>query len=92
MEQSNNFAEIMREKGWGVGELAQHLSKSQATYSRLLALQKFAPEVKELLAASKIKADKGYELSKIEDHAVQIEMAKQAAGMDRDITLRRRSL
>jgi ParB family chromosome partitioning protein len=84
MEQSNNLAEIMREKGWGVGELAEHLSKSQPACSRLLAYQKLAPAVKELLATGQIKADKAYELSKIEDHAVQIEMAKQAVGVNRD--------
>lgn len=84
MEQSNNVAEIMREKGWGVGELADHLSKSQPACSRLLAYQKLAPAVKELLATGQIKADKAYVLSQIEDHATQIAMAKEAVGVNRD--------
>jgi ParB/RepB/Spo0J family partition protein len=90
MERSNNLAEIQKETGWTVGELSRQLSVQQSQVTLSLSLQRLAPEVQTLVAnRSLVDMQKVYQISKLEDHAAQIELAKEATCLSREAVLAR---
>jgi ParB/RepB/Spo0J family partition protein len=85
MERSNLLAEIQRETGWGVSELAAQLSIKQSLCSKLLSYQKLAPEVQGLLATGAITdLEKACVLAQLPDHASQIAAVKDFGHLSRD--------
>lgn len=79
IEQANAFKALMDLKGWTMGsQLAQHLSLSQATVSRALALLQLPPAVRQLCDNGTLAPSTAYELTKAPPEA-QLAIAAQAA-------------
>jgi|GEM_PF-2080594 len=84
MERSDFLDRIRKENDWSINELADALSMSQPTVSKLLGCQKVCPLVREMLHTGKLDTEKAYVISQEPDQAKQIELAKQATTLSRE--------
>ncbi|HTU26450.1 MAG TPA: ParB/RepB/Spo0J family partition protein [Pirellulales bacterium] len=84
MERSNLLAEIQRETGWSVGELVEQLSMKQSEVSKLLAYQRLAQDIQDMLQAGTIRTDQAYLISQTSDFAEQLQLLKSSEGLSRD--------
>lgn len=85
MERSNLLAEIQRESGWGVTEMASQLSMKQSLCTKYLFLQKFTPELQGLVATGAINdLEKACVLNQLPDHASRIAAVKDFGHLSRD--------
>lgn len=78
-EQSDAIASLMEKTGWSQSEVAEHLGMSNATVTRLLALQVLPEPIRDQVRAGKIAASAAYELARVGDSARQQELAGQLA-------------
>jgi len=63
-EQSDAIARLMEKTGWSQSEVAEHLGMSNATVTRLLALQVLPEPIRDQVRAGKIAASAAYELAR----------------------------
>jgi ParB family transcriptional regulator, chromosome partitioning protein len=84
MERSNLVAEIQRETGWSVGQLAEELSLHQSVISKALAYQRLSPELQAMFQAGEIRTEQAYLISKTADFAEQLQLLKSADGLSRE--------
>jgi ParB family chromosome partitioning protein len=80
IEQAQAFAALMELHGWTGKELAAKLHIATGTVSRALALLRLPADVQQQVAAGKISARSGYELSKLESPVIQQRLGKEIAG------------
>lgn len=79
MEKASAMERLMTATDWNGKEVAARLGILPSMVTRLLALLTLPPEIRQTLKEGKIPASAGYELAKIEDAAVQAEMAGRLA-------------
>jgi ParB family chromosome partitioning protein len=83
IERARQLVRIQSERQCGVGELAGLVSMSQPLVSKLLALTKLPQVIQQQLEAGTLDLERGYILSQEPDPAKQLELAKDAAALDR---------
>lgn len=86
LETAVAIGRLMKETGWSASRVATTLGFSNATVSRLLALTGLPDDIRDKVAAGAIPASAAYELSHIDDAAVQADLARQveAGALKRD--------
>lgn len=77
MEKAAAMERLMKATDWSGKEIANKLGVSPTMVSRLLALLTLPAEIRQALKDGKIPPSAGYELAKIEDSAIQAEMAQK---------------
>ena len=84
LEKSDLLARIRAETGGSVGDLGGRLGISQGMATKLLALQRLAPAVRQAVDARALDTEKAYSISQEPDHGRQAELLRGAAGLSRD--------
>lgn len=77
MEKATAMSRLMEATGWKGNEVAARLGVSPTMVSRLLALLTLPENIRQALKEGRIAPSAGYELAKIEDLAIQAEMAQK---------------
>ena len=76
-EQSDAISVLMEKTDWSQTQVGEHLGMSNATVTRLLALQVLPQSIREQVRAGKIAASAAYELARVGHSARQQELAGQ---------------
>lgn len=85
MERSDVLQRIRVETDWSVSELADQLSMKQPLVSKLLALQKLAPEIQSKLRSREFEdIEKAYLLSQAEQPEQQLRLMDEAPKLSRE--------
>ena len=84
IERATAMERLLALTNWNGNELAAKTGVSSTTISRLLALLTLPEPIRQALKEGRIPASAGYELAKIEDAALQAEMAQKL--MDGKVT------
>ncbi|HWB11271.1 MAG TPA: ParB/RepB/Spo0J family partition protein [Pirellulales bacterium] len=79
MEKAAAIERLMAATGWKGNEVAARLGVSTAMVSRLLSLLALPEQIRQGLKEGKIPASAGYELAKIDNPAVQADLAQRLA-------------
>ncbi|HVX12079.1 MAG TPA: ParB/RepB/Spo0J family partition protein [Pirellulales bacterium] len=79
LEKAAGIERLMRAAGWKASEAAAKLGVSAAKVSRLLSLLSLPQPIREAVKAGRIPASAGYELAKVDDAAMQAEIAERLA-------------
>jgi ParB family chromosome partitioning protein len=79
IEEANAFSTLMRLNNWNAKQLAETLRLAPCRITRALALLRLPDDIQDHVAAGKISARAGYELSKLKDESSQRELAQRAA-------------
>jgi ParB family chromosome partitioning protein len=84
IEQARAYRQLMDLHGWTAKELAGELQVSQGAVSKSLSLLTLPVELQEQVDGGSIPATAAYEVAKVEDKAVQREIARRI--VDEDLT------
>ena len=84
VEQARAYRQLMDLHGWTAKELAGELQVSQGAVSKSLSLLTLPAELQEQVEEGSIPATAAYEVAKVEDKAVQREIARRI--VDEDLT------
>jgi ParB family chromosome partitioning protein len=89
IEQALAYQQMMRLNEWGTNQLARELHIPASAVSQALSLLELPAPVREQIDAGELAASVGYELSKLEDPAHQVELAGRvvAEGLSRAETV-----
>jgi ParB/RepB/Spo0J family partition protein len=79
MEQSKMLAQLKDCNGCSISELAAEVSIPQPRCSKLMALQRLAPAIQNLVATGALGVEKAATVSQIEDHDLQLGFVKEFA-------------
>ena len=78
VERAKAFRRLMEANGWSGNQLAKELAIPQSAVAQALALLKLPDEVQTRVEVGELAARTAYEISKLPDAFVQVELAKQA--------------
>jgi ParB family chromosome partitioning protein len=84
IEQARAYRQLMDLHGWTAKELSGELQVSQGAVSKSLSLLTLPADLQEQVDAGSIPATAAYEVAKVEDQAVQREIARRI--VDEDLT------
>ena len=77
------YSELMTLNGWNQAQLAKAVNKPASVVAKVLSISKnLCPEVQAISITGKIRPRGAYALSKLSDHAKQLELANRAISTD----------
>ena len=80
VEKAKALAQLMEETGWSATQTALHLGFSNATITRLLALNSAPADIQKRVASGEISASAAYSLAGVIDPMEQARLADDVAG------------
>ena len=79
IEQARGFSSLMDLHGWNGKQVAEALRVPASTVSRALALLDLPPDIQGEVNAGNLAARSAYEISRIDDEAIQRDLARRSA-------------
>jgi len=79
LDEARGYAALMELNGWNGKQVAESLHVSRSKVSRALALLDLPQEVQAGIESGNVSRSTAYELSKLDNDAVQVELSRQSA-------------